>query len=127
MLLLRVPGVVLRGGGRAVSVFDEAALRALIAEEVGRALREAGSPLTDEYLTVVHAARVASVAPATIRTWIGDRRLQGFRAGRELRVSRRDLDQFMRSAPRREVSPEAAADAAFERARQRRSRKGSKR
>lgn len=54
---------------------------------------------SDAYLSVARAARVADVAPGTIRAWIRHGRLTGKRAGRVLRVSRTELEQFMSGAP----------------------------
>src|SRR5579871_2248749 len=45
----------------------------------------------DAYLSVAKAARVADVAPGTIRAWIRHGRLTAKRAGRVLRVSRAEL------------------------------------
>ena len=53
----------------------------------------------DAYLSVTKAARVADVAPGTIRTWIRTGRLTAKRAGRVLRVSRTELERFMEGTP----------------------------
>jgi len=53
----------------------------------------------DVYLSVAKAARVADVAPGTIRAWIRSGRLTSKRAGRVLRISRAELEQFMSGAP----------------------------
>lgn len=91
-------------------VFDEDGLRALIADEVRRVIREelARTPGRDEYLSVDAAARIAGVRPGTIRDWISDRRLPGFHAGRRLRVRRGDLEAFLASSPTREAPDEWA-------------------
>jgi len=96
-----------------VSVFDEAALRELIAEEVRRAVREevGRAPREDVFLSVARAAEVADVAPATIRKWIHEGRLPQHGAGRELRVRRTELEEFL-AAPRAsdaDATPEQAA------------------
>lgn len=49
----------------------------------------------DDYLSVSKAARVADVAPGTIRAWIRAGRLCGRRAGRVWRVGRSELEQFL--------------------------------
>ena len=63
-----------------MSLFDERALREIVAEELRRVLREelasGGRPANDaEYLPVAEAAARASVAPATIRVWMAQGRL----------------------------------------------------
>jgi excisionase family DNA binding protein len=85
-------------------------LRQLVRETVREVLREELAPLAhrnstlvsgadESYLSVAKAARVADVAPGTIRAWIRAGRLTVKRAGRVLRVSRRELAQFMAGTP----------------------------
>jgi excisionase family DNA binding protein len=82
----------------------ETMLRQLVREAVRDELR-AGSdhaPIrnaSDAYLSVAKAARVADVAPGTIRAWIRAGRLTAKRAGRVLRISRDELERFMSGAP----------------------------
>lgn len=71
------------------------AVRAELAQPDAPALRNAG----DVYLSVSKAARVADVAPGTIRAWIRSGRLESRRAGRVLRVSRAELERFMAGMP----------------------------
>jgi hypothetical protein len=83
-----------------VSLFDERALREIVAEELRRVLREerGGVPANDlEYLPVAVAAARAAVAPATIRVWMAQGRLGRYHAGRELRVRVAELVELMRS------------------------------
>jgi excisionase family DNA binding protein len=101
-----------------VSLFDEGALRTLIASEVRKVVREelARAPdggAADDYVSVKSAARIASVATDTIRDWITKGRLGRFSAGRVLRVKRSELDALLASpAPSSAPStPEAAAAA----------------
>jgi excisionase family DNA binding protein len=86
----------------------DASLRQLVRDTVREALREELAPLTrrnagpligveDSYLSVAKAARVADVAPGTIRAWIRAGRLTEKRAGRVLRISRVELESFLRS------------------------------
>ncbi len=87
----RGPGPRPRTGVVAMSLFDERALREIVADELRRVLREelasGGRPANDaEYLPVAEAAARASVAPATIRVWMAQGRLGRYHAGRELRV-----------------------------------------
>jgi excisionase family DNA binding protein len=116
-----------------MSLIDEHALRAIIAEEIAKALRGGSNGngeverSADEYLPVARAARLASVASATIRAWIKDGRLRRYHAGRELRVLRAELDGLLRTRPRASsasLTPEDAADALIERRRHHRSRPG---
>jgi excisionase family DNA binding protein len=85
-------------------------LRQLVRDTVREVLREELAPLAhrnstfvrglDEgYLSVAKAARMADVAPGTIRAWIRAGRLTAKRAGRVLRVSRPELAQFMAGTP----------------------------
>lgn len=78
------------------------AVREVLREELGLlARRNAGllASAEDGFLSVTKAARVADVAPGTIRAWIRTGRLTEQRAGRVLRVSRRELAQFLTGAP----------------------------
>lgn len=87
----------------------EEALRSLIRDEVRSAVRdELRTALevrdlprngADTYLSVAKAARVADVAPGTIRAWIRAGRIEPRRAGRVLRVGRADLERFMAGQP----------------------------
>jgi hypothetical protein len=84
-----------------MSLFDERALREIVADEIRRVLREeravAGKPANDvEYLPVAQAAARAAVAPATIRAWMAQGRLGRYHAGRELRVMASELTALMR-------------------------------
>jgi hypothetical protein len=112
-----------------VSLFDEGAFRTLIAEEVRRAVREEleRKPRSTEELAMVsvaEAARLASVAPQTIRTWGRARRLTLYPAGRVLRVRIADLEALLlaeRPPDRQSAdpSPEELADRDFARRRRR--------
>ena len=98
-----------------LSLFDEAALRALIAEEMRRVLREEVSRLVDrdEYLSVASAAQLAELTPDTIRAWIREGRLSERWAGRERRVRLSDLERALATPPTArtigELSPEEEA------------------
>ena len=98
-----------------MSLFDERALREIVAEELRRVLREelasGGRPANDaEYLPVAEAAARASVVPATIRVWMAQGRLGRYHAGRELRVRGAELAELMRRPAgignREELTPE---------------------
>jgi excisionase family DNA binding protein len=93
------------------AVVDES-LRQLVRDTVREVLREElplhanarrnAAPLVsaeDGFLSVTKAAQLADVAPGTIRAWIRAGRLTEQRAGRVLRVSRRELAQFMTGLP----------------------------
>ena len=90
----------------------EDGLRALIAEtvrtEVRRELGAAMKP--EEFLSTLNAAKVADVVPATIRRWVKSGKLPGSHAGRVLRVSRAELERFLKTGARaNDDSPEAVA------------------
>ena len=105
-----------------MSLFDERALREIVAEELRRVLREelasGGRPANDaEYLPVAEAAARASVAPATIRVWMAQGRLGRYHAGRELRVRGSELTELMRRPAvvagignREQLTPEKEAE-----------------
>jgi hypothetical protein len=110
-----------------MSLFDERALREIIADELRRVLREeqvAGNRSANdvEYMPVAVAAARAAVAPATIRVWMAQGRLGRYHAGRELRVLGSELAELMRQPPgragnKKELSPEEEADLYLERRR----------
>jgi hypothetical protein len=112
-----------------MSLFDEDGLRTIIAQEVGKAIeRILGDPprlptQSDQYLPVTDAARIAAVAPATIRTWMDEGRLTRYHAGRVLRVRRSELEALMRTGSTKPdglpLSPEAEADRFLQRRQQR--------
>jgi hypothetical protein len=112
-----------------VSLFDEQALRQIVAEELRRVLREergtGGAAARDgEYLPVAQAAARAAVAPATIRSWMAQGRLRRYYAGRELRVLATELVTLMRTPSggnhgERRPTPEEEAAAYMEKRRRR--------
>ena len=96
----------------------------VIREEMPAAIRKAMADAqpkpTGEYLTPIEAGRVASVHPATIRQWIQEGLLPAYKAGREYRVRRDELDAFLSKpvvVPK--FDPEAMAAAILARARAR--------
>lgn len=93
-------------------------LRQLVRETVREVMRDELAQLTrrnsslvsgadDGCLSVAKAARVADVAPGTIRAWIRAGRLTAQHAGRVLRVSRHELAQFMAGTPTGPAAAEA--------------------
>ncbi len=78
-------------------------MRSVVREEVREALRvestkdHGGSDgaAHDEYLSTAEAARYAGVSGKTIRCWIHEGKLRGYRAGRLLRIKRGELDVLM--------------------------------
>jgi excisionase family DNA binding protein len=52
------------------------------------------------YVSVAAAARLAAVNERTIRRWIGNGDLTGYRAGRVLRVCPRELESYLARSPR---------------------------
>lgn len=91
----------------------EGGLRALIVSVIRDEVRRAVTDATkaDEFLSTAAAAQVADVAPGTVRRWIKDGKLCRYQAGRELRVSRADLEKLLRegSASNDELTPEEMA------------------
>lgn len=90
-------------------------LRALVGDAVreeftrqrGVASAPAASPSEVAYVSTREAAAMVAVHPATIRQWIRARTLTPYRAGRELRVSVRELHDAM---ARSVVAGEGAVD-----------------
>jgi hypothetical protein len=84
-------------------------IRDLVRVEVKAAVADATR--VDEYLSTAAAARVADVAPITIRRWIGAGKLTRHSAGRELRVSRLELERVLKgSSATKSNTPEQLAD-----------------
>lgn len=102
-----------------MSLFDETILRSLIREELRGVIREElgrAPARAGEYVSVREAARVAGVAPQTIRVWMKAGRLSECHAGRVLRVRRAELEHLMTdgapvtSAAPTDLTPEQHAD-----------------
>lgn len=77
-------------------------IRGVVREEIRLALREVEvrkpsrtSEETIEFVTVKRAAKIASVHPATVRSWLSDGKLKPYRAGRVFRVKIADLEAFL--------------------------------
>jgi excisionase family DNA binding protein len=49
-----------------------------------------------KYISTARAASLAGVTPSTIREWVKQGKLRGYRAGRLVRVSRAELEFFLR-------------------------------
>ena len=93
-------------------MFDERALRALLADVVRQVLREERPTAgTSEYLSVADTGRRAAVTAQTIRAWMTPGRLGRYRAGRELRVKARQLEELLAGGrePEDALSPEESA------------------
>jgi excisionase family DNA binding protein len=80
-------------------------VREVVREEVRTALderthsspRNSNTTSDDGYLSLSRAAKLADVAPGTLRRWIKEGRIPTQRAGRVYRVSRTDLETFLKS------------------------------
>jgi excisionase family DNA binding protein len=57
------------------------------------------SQLQNPYLTVKEAAKIASLAPSTIRLFLRKGELNGLKVGRRVVIGRADLDRFLRLKP----------------------------
>jgi excisionase family DNA binding protein len=55
--------------------------------------------LKNELLTVAETCRYLKVSPRTLYRYIRDRRLPGFKLGKEWRFTRTDLEQWLRERP----------------------------
>ena len=81
-------------------------VRDVVREEIRAALDERAhasarnskaSRIDDGYLSLSRAAKLADVAPGTLRRWIKEGRIPSQRAGRVYRLSRCDLETFLKS------------------------------
>jgi excisionase family DNA binding protein len=82
----------------------EESLKVLVAaavrEALPAALEEALRP--DEYLPTAAAAKLAGIYPGTLRRWLDRKWLTRYNAGREVRISRRELELLLKNGvPRR--------------------------
>ena len=92
-------------------------IREVVRQELPAAIAKAIKP--DEPLRTTVAAKLAGVTPKTIRRWIRDGKLTKHHANRELRISRCELEDFMRGerigdrVRDRDLTPEQLADRDF--------------
>lgn len=78
-----------------------AIIREIVREEVRAEVREVlAARKPAECLSTGEAAELARVTPGTIRRWIRAGRLTAMSAGRELRVSRAEVDKLVRCGRR---------------------------
>jgi excisionase family DNA binding protein len=68
-----------------------------------------GNGSEDRYLSISRAATLADVAPGTLRRWIKEGQIPTRRAGRVYRVSRDDLETFLRSGRSADIVGRARA------------------
>jgi excisionase family DNA binding protein len=90
----------------------EQSLRALVAEVVRDELEKqrAKTARPDTFLSTAEAAELARVHQKTIVRWIKSRRQEEHSAGREYRVRRADLEQYLRAGRRRRPAHEDLTD-----------------
>lgn len=90
-------------------------VKAIVDEARKEARREVLVATTpDEYLSTRAAANLADVTPGTIRDWCAQGKLKKHKAGRVIRVSRRELETLLRSgAANDQLSPEELAARRF--------------
>lgn len=78
---------------------SEMKIRAAVEALVSALIDATRAPQVDppaEYLTTAAAATVASVTPETVRRWVRDQKLRGYRSGRFVRVKRTELEQLLK-------------------------------
>lgn len=90
---------------REMCAMIEEIARKVVREELAKAAQH------EQYLSPAKAAAVAEVATGTIRRWIRERKLKGHHAGRRVRVSRAELERYLRAdhRPVVQLSPEELA------------------
>jgi excisionase family DNA binding protein len=90
-------------------------ITSIVRAEVERALSEAQDSDAGGYMSVAAIAKLADVAPGTVRRWIREGRLIGHRAGRVLRVRRADLERLLGDGDEEdsEITPEKLAQRDF--------------
>ena len=84
-------------------------MRLALREEMAKVAEERPAAPGDSYLSVVEAARLISVHPATVRAWIRCGRLQAYRAGRHYRVRCSELQAYVASQPENVIDLDARA------------------
>lgn len=97
---------------------SETKIRAAVEALVSALVEAARAPQPDppaEYLTTAGAAQLASVTPETVRRWVRDQKLRGYRSGRFVRVKRADLEQLLKGdrAALSSMTPEQRAEMDF--------------
>jgi excisionase family DNA binding protein len=60
----------------------------------------------EEFYTVEQIAGRLHVTPRTVREWLGTQQLHGVKAGRQWRITVRDLEAFLRQPGRQEPAKE---------------------
>lgn len=90
----------------AVAVISTDELRAIVREEIERALRA----VQPDAMTAEQAAAYARRAPKTIRSWVASGRLAASHRGRRLAIRREDLDRALAAE---EPTAAAATDEAW--------------
>lgn len=53
------------------------------------------SAVVEDYLTLDEAAEVLKVNPKTLSRWVNEKKVNFFRAGRDLRFTRKQLSDFL--------------------------------
>jgi excisionase family DNA binding protein len=95
----------------------EQTLQELVSQQVRAEVRRVVAELhrPDEYLSTRSAASLASVTQGTVRRWVKEGRLARHMAGRVVRVSRLELERFLRDggAKNDEETPEQNAAKRF--------------
>jgi excisionase family DNA binding protein len=52
----------------------------------------------EAYLTIEEAAALIKIKPATLRLWLREGRMKGYRAGARWRIRREDLEAYLARA-----------------------------
>jgi excisionase family DNA binding protein len=92
------------------SIFSDALLmgiRQVIREELQAVIKPTSLPrpydkpkrINKPYLTVKEAAKMATLAPSTIRLYIRKGELKAHKAGRRVLIARTDLEDFLHTQP----------------------------
>lgn len=85
----------------AALVLTEEEVRALVREELHRALADLRRATVPDAMSTEQAAELAGVTPKTVRAWVEAGALRSSRRGRRIVIQRADLDAYLSgTAPR---------------------------
>ena len=93
--------------GPSIIVIGEALLRQIVSEELRAVINTTSLPHSYDqprrtnkpYLSVKEAAKMATLAPSTIRLYIRKGKLKAHKVGRRVLIAKADLESFLKMNP----------------------------